>query len=206
MRRLTLLLTILLFGSAAHAGPGRDAFEKFMQGLVTLDARFEQTVLDTENSRQGLSRGVFQLKRPGRFRWDYVSPEKKELIADGRDLWIVDDELNHITQLRQSMALKGTPAQLLLSSEPIDKSFEVVELGEKLGMQWLELLPRDKDGNIVRVLLAFKGDKLLRLELSDKFGQITRFSFFDIKRNQEIPDSVFTYTPPPGWNPLDIDT
>lgn len=196
---ITLLLAL---SAAAQAGPGRDALEHFTHNLKTLDARFEQAVLDTENSRQGLYHGIFQMKRPGRFRWDYVSPEKRHIIADGRDLWIVEDDLNHITQYSQSMALKGSPATLLLSQEPLDKQFKVVELGKREGLQWLELLPLDKDSGIVRLLVAFKGDDLSRLEVTDQFGQISRFSFFDIKRNIDLPDATFDYEPPDGWDVL----
>lgn len=200
--RTILLMLSLCIGGMVHAGPGRDAFDAFMQGLTTLEARFEQSVLDTENARQGLFHGVFTLKRPGRFRWDYVAPEQRHIIADGSSLWIVDDDLNHVTQYPQEMALKGSPATLLLSNEPLEKAFEVAEIGERLDMQWLELLPRDQDGDIVRVLLAFKEQRLLRLELTDTFGQISRFSFFEIKRNPALADELFDYQPPDDWDVL----
>ncbi len=200
--RILGMVFLALAPAAAMAGAGKDALDHFTRDLNTLDARFEQSVLDTENSRQGLFHGVFQMKRPGRFRWDYLDPEKRHIIADGWDLWIVEDDLNHVTQYLQSMALKGSPATLLLAEEPVEKEFKVVELGEREGLQWLELLPHDNDSDIIRVLLAFKGNDLSRLELTDKFGQISRFSFFEIKRNLELPDSNFKYKPPDGWDVL----
>lgn len=200
--RFVVLLAALAAPLSCLAGPGREALDHFTQDLKTLDARFEQTVLDTENSREGVFYGTFKMKRPGRFRWDYVSPEQRHIIADGRDLWIVEDDLNHITQYYQSMALKGSPAVLLLANEPVDKEFEVVELGERQGLQWLELLPHDKESDVIRVLLAFKDNDLTRLELTDKFGQISRFSFFEIKRNIQLPDKAFEYEPPDDWDVL----
>lgn len=199
MRVLILCLGLWLT-STVHAGPGRDALDHFMSDLQSLEARFEQSVLDTENSRQGLMHGVFSLQRPDRFRWDYVAPEERHIIADGRDLWIVDDDLEQITQYYQSLALRNTPATVLLAQESVDKSFKVVELGERVGLEWLELLPRDNESDIVRVLLAFKGDDLKRLELTDQFGQISRFSFFEIKRNPTLPAERFVFEPPPGWD------
>ena len=50
-------------------------------------------------------------------------------------------------------------------------------MGERLGMQWLELIPRDPESDLVRVLLVFVGPELRHMELSDKFGQISRFRF-----------------------------
>jgi len=198
--RIIFLLCLLVLAVDAHAGPGREALQRFLDGLNTLEARFEQTVLDTENSRQGLFHGVFMLKRPQRFRWDYVSPEEKRIIADGRDLWLVDVELNQITQHSQALALRNTPAMVLLSSEPLEKTFDVVELGERLQMEWLELLPMDRDSDILRVLLAFRDDSLLRLEMTDRFGQVSRFRFFEIRRNPELADELFEFEPPDGWD------
>jgi len=205
MRCMKWLLLVLLAGSA-QAGPGREALDLFLTGLSTLEARFEQTVLDTENSRQGLFHGIVQIKRPDRFRWDYIAPEEKQIIADGRDVWMVDVELNQVTQHLQKWALKNTPATVLLSDEPLENTFQVVELGERLQMQWLELLPVDKESDILRILLAFKDGRLLRLETTDKFGQISRFSFFEIKRNPELPDELFEYEAPFGWDVFSQDT
>ena len=205
MTHRLLMLFALLTPLAAHAGAGREALDHFTHELTTLDARFEQSVLDTENGREGLFHGIFQMKRPNRFRWDYLDPEKRHIIADGRDLWIVEDDLNHVTQYYQKMALKGSPALVLLGGKPVEDEFKVVELGERQGLQWLELLPHDNDSDIVRVLLAFKGNDLTRLELTDKFGQISRFSFFEIRRNPDLPDANFQYDPPEGWDVLNAE-
>ncbi|RMG32994.1 MAG: outer membrane lipoprotein carrier protein LolA [Gammaproteobacteria bacterium] len=202
MKRLLIGMLLLCSSQTALAGPGRDALERFSEGLQTLEARFEQAVLDTENNRQGLLHGVFLLKRPDRFRWDYVSPESRHIIADGRDLWVVEDDLNHVTRFYQKLALKGSPAKLLLGTGSLDKEFNIVELGERQGLQWLELSPKDPDSDILRVLIAFKGDRLLKLELTDQFGQISRFSFFDIKRNPALDDDLFAYQPPDDWDVL----
>lgn len=193
-------LLLLLVSPFAQAGEGRVALDKFLADMTTLEARFEQAVLDTEHSRQGLLHGTLLVKRPNRFRWDYIAPEPKQIIADGHELWVVEDDLEQITQHRQSFALKNTPASLLLSDKPIDDDFKIVELGERRDMQWLELLPRDPESDIVRILLAFQGDNLKQLELTDNFGQISRFSFFDIKQNAELDDQLFVFQPPHGWD------
>ncbi len=204
MKRLLCLLLYLGSLASAQAGPGRDAFDRFTRGLDSLEARFEQSVLDTENNRQGLFHGVFLLKRPDRFRWDYLSPESRHVIADGHDLWIVEDDLNHVTKVYQKAALKGSPARILLGQEPLEKGFEVVELGRKDdGLQWLELIPRDEDSQVLRILVAFKDDQLRKLELTDRLGQISRFAFFEIKRNPRLDDSLFAYQPPDDWDILD---
>lgn len=185
---------------SAQALTGKESLSRFLDGLNTLEARFEQSVLDTENQRTGVFHGIFLLKRPGQFRWDYVAPEEQMIVADGRDIWIADKGLQQITQQSQAGALKGTPARLLLEDFPLENEFEVIEIGDRQGLIWLELIPRDEDSQFIRVQLAFADGELRRMEMRDKFGQISRFRFFEIKRNPALDPDIFDFQPPPGWD------
>ena len=199
-----LLLALQGFALAAP-GPGRMALDEFLDGLSTLQAKFEQSVLDTENATAGQMHGLFLLERPGRFRWDYVVPRKQIILADGRDVWIIEEDLKQVTRHYQKWALKGTPAAFLAMEAKVEDDFEVVEIGERQGMYWLELLPRDPESDFNRILLAFADKQLRRLELNDKFGQISRFSFYDIQRNLPIDPQLFVYEGQDGWDVLQGD-
>jgi outer membrane lipoprotein carrier protein len=205
MKKWLVLVLLLWLQAGANAGPGREALNLFLDELVTLQAKFEQSVLDTENASAGLMHGLFLLERPGRFRWDYVSPRSQIILADGRDVWIIEEDLKQVTRHYQKWALKGTPAAFLALEESIDKDFEVIEIGERLGMQWLELIPRDPESDFNRVLLAFLGNELRHMELNDKFGQISRFRFFDVQRNLPIDPQLFVYQGPDDWDVLQAD-
>ena len=200
----TLLLTLQGLALAAP-GPGRLALDEFLDGLSTLQAKFEQSVLDTENATAGQMHGLFLLERPGRFRWDYVVPRKQIILADGRDVWIIEEDLKQVTRHYQKWALKGTPAAFLAMEAEVEDDFEVVEIGERQGMHWLELLPRDPESDFNRILLAFADKQLRRLELNDKFGQISRFSFYDMQRNLPIDPQLFVYQGQDDWDVLQGD-
>ena len=202
MHRILLALLLFAAHTPSHAGPGRDALDAFLDGLSTLQAKFEQSVLDTESTRAGLMHGLFLLDRPGKFRWDYVSPRKQVILADGRDVWFIEEDLRQVTQHRQTWALKNTPAAFLTTDKSVEDDFEVVEIGERLGLQWLELIPRNADSDLERVLLAFPGDELRHLELRDKFGQISRFRFFDVQRNVPIDPELFEFEGRDEWDVL----
>lgn len=197
-------LALALLGTA-HAGAARDALDGFLANLETLQAKFEQSVLDTENATAGQMHGIFLLQRPGRFRWDYVSPRKQIILADGRDVWLIEEDLKQVTRHYQKWALKGTPAAFLAMDESVETDFEIVEIGERLGMQWLELIPRDPESDFNRILLAFAGDELRHMELNDKFGQISRFRFFEILRNSPIDPQLFVYQGEDDWDVLQAD-
>ncbi len=194
--RSALLLILTLFCLPAVAGSGVKQMTHFLENLTTLQASFEQSVLDPNQTRATRSQGVFSLQKPGRFRWDYSEPENQQIIADGRQIWLYEPDLEQASVQWQDSALKGTPAMLLISGDPVGKHYEVIDIGESQGLDWVELIPLDQESQFIRVLLAFHGGDLLRMEMSDKFGQTTRFQFHDIKHNPVFEGDFFTFEPP----------
>ncbi len=85
---------------------------------------------------------------------------------------------------------------LLISGEPVDNHFEAIDIGESQGFEWVELIPKDEESQFTRILLAFSNNQMQRMEMADKFGQVTRFQFFDIKHNPQFKQSFFVYRPP----------
>ena len=195
-RGLLAVVAILVAGQA-HAG-GKERLQAFLNGVESLEAKFEQSVFDPTQGQARRLQGVFYLQRPGKFRWDYTEPKGQLVLADGREVWLVEDDLKQAYHKSQADALRGTPALLLAEKLRLEDHFEVIELGDSQAMEWVELIPRDPESQFVRVLLAFAGNELRRMELADKFGQVTRFSFSEIKRNPRLDGKLFQYTPPPG--------
>jgi len=189
-----LLFSSLLWASEA----GSTHLNAFLDNLGTLQAKFEQSVLDQTHTQADRFQGVFYLRRPGQFRWDYSEPYEQLIVADGDRIWVYDSDLEQTSHRSQEDALRGTPAQLLSDASPIEDNFEIIDIGESQGMAWVELIPRDKESQFVRILLAFMGKELRRMEMADQFGQVTRFQFYDIQRNLPLPDELFEFEPPEG--------
>jgi outer membrane lipoprotein carrier protein len=181
----------------AYSAEGIDRLRAFLDGLQTLKADFVQTVTAAGGLQAQSSRGSFYLNRPARFRWAYTEPEGQLVVADGERVWLYDADLQQVSHQSQSDALRGTPALLLSDTGPIDKHFELIELGQRLDLQWLELIPRGEASEIIKVLVAFDGENLVRLEMIDSFGQVTRFAFDNLLRNPQLDDSLFRFDPPP---------
>lgn len=194
--RYLLVSLLLLVPGTLLAGSGVTQMEHFLNDLQSLQARFEQSVLDPQQRQASRSQGIFYMQRPGLFRWDYSEPEDQQIIADGEQIWLVDPELEQVSVQSQDSALKGTPAMFLIGGDPVTEHFEVIDIGESQGFDWIELIPRDKESQFVRVLLAFSQNQLHRMEMTDAFGQITRFQFYDIKQNPRFEEGFFVYTRP----------
>jgi outer membrane lipoprotein carrier protein len=191
---LGTLPTILFAGSAEQQ------MTKFLSNLTTFKAGFEQSVLDSQQRSATRTQGTFYLKKPGRFRWDYSEPDAQQIIADGDNVWLLEPDLKQVSVQGQKSALEGTPAMLLISGDPVDQHFETIDIGESKGFYWVELIPRSIESQFVRILLAFHQDQLQRMEMTDQFGQISRFQFHDIVLNSKLDDKLFIYE-----RPLDYD-
>jgi len=198
IRSISTGVVSMLFSSLLWAETGVANLDAFLDNLGTLQAKFEQSVLDQSHSQADRFQGVFYLRRPGQFRWDYSEPYEQLIVADGDQIWLYDGDLDQVSHRSQDAALKGTPAQLLSDASPVEESFEVIDIGKSQGMAWVELIPRDKESQFVRILLAFVGKELRRMEMADQFGQVTRFQFYDIQRNLVLSDDLFKFNPPEG--------
>lgn len=197
--RVIFLFLLLLSGFSRPllAAGGIDQLKAFLDGLDTLQAEFRQTIQQPDDDAVYASNGIFYLKRPGQLRWEYEDPNTQVIVADGKRIWLHDIELEQVSHRSQKAALEGTPAQLLSGTGPIEKNFELQELGEKDGLSWVELRPREKDAQFVRLRLALADNELKRMEMYDSFGQVTRFIFYDMKRNPPLSPELFVFIPPP---------
>ena len=201
MKRSTLLLcllsALLLITPSAGAASGPEQMERFLRGLNTLSARFEQSVVNSAEGDASYAQGTLYLRRPGRFRWEYRIPDQL-IVADGERVWMFDKELEQISHWNQERALKGTPALLLSDTGPLRDNFQVVDVGHRNGYEWAELRPRHEESEFDRILLAFSEDRLQRMEIADNFGQITHFRFSRIQRNPDLNPELFHFEPPSG--------
>ena len=187
---------ITLCPHVLSAASGSEQLQQFLSRISTLDAGFEQSVLNPEHTQALRSQGRFYLERPDKFRWDYSEPDNQQIVADGRQVWLYDPELKQVSVQSQESALRGTPALLLISGDALENSFEVIDLGQRQNMVWVELIPKDDESQFVRILLAFVKGDLHRMEMADKFGQVTRFQFHDIHHNPAFESTFFQFVTP----------
>ena len=62
---------------------------------------FTQRVYDKKGAVIQNSSGLLYLSRPGKFRWVYMNPEPQEIVSDGKNVWIYDED--RLGKLLQAM-------------------------------------------------------------------------------------------------------
>ena len=94
--------------------------------------------------------------------------------------------------------ISETPAAVLFGGAELDSAFTLKDEGEKDSLQWVEALPKVADSGFDRIRVGMRDGLPVQMEVLDAFGQVNRFTFTRISRNAAVPDSAFSFTPPPG--------
>ena len=192
----TAVAMIAIVGSA-EAG-GIDRLREFVDGAKTLRAQFSQTVVDRGGKVSSESGGTLQFSRPGKFRWEYTKPYAQLIVGDGQKLWIWDSDLNQVTVKKLSESLGSSPAALLAGSNEIERSFTLIDGGNKDGLDWLHAQPKDRDTTFESIRMGFGDAGLQAMELLDNFGQKTIIRFAKVEKNPKLAADLFKFSPPKG--------
>ena len=200
MARILLGLALALFLQGASA-LSLERFQSYLRTTQSARGNFEQKVYDKDGKLVQDSRGSFMLLRPNRFRWTYVKPQQV-IVGDGERVWIHDADLNQVTVRRVARVIGSTPAALLAGASDIEKAFDMKELGERDGLEWLEAKPREKEAGFERIRLGLSTGGVEAMELVDHFGQTTVLRFSNLERNPQIEAGAFRFAPPKGADVL----
>lgn len=197
--RLFIIVCLLMAPLAnAFASEARDRLDHFFNKIVSLDGLFTQEVLDEQGHQVQMASGSIKLLRPGRFVWDYEKPFKQLIIADGQFLWIYDSELEQATVKSIDKALGTAPIMLLSEIRSVDEDFIVIEEPPADGLEWVELQPKVKDTDFLRIRFGLNKEGIARMVLFDQFGQRTIIRFEKMKFNTTLAPSAFRFKVPPG--------
>jgi outer membrane lipoprotein carrier protein len=206
LRTLLAVSAAFLAQSATATASSLERFSEFINGTLTARGDFEQQIFDGSRKLLQESRGTLAFSRPGKFRWTYVKPYAQVIVGDGKKVWIYDEDLKQVTVKKLDLALGSTPAALLAGNNEAMRSFNLVDKGSKDGIEWLEAVPREKEGGFERIRMGFDASGLRTMELVDAFGQTTVLRFRSLQRNPNLNPALFHFSPPKGADVIgDVD-
>lgn len=203
VRTLIATFCVAVLPFSVVAGPTGEALQSFLDDTVWLSSEFQQKLTDETGALLEESSGTMVLARPDRFRWRYSEPYEQVIVGDGKAVWIYDADLKQVTVRPMGQAMAGSPALLLSSSQRLAQLFEVMEIGTRDGMEWVELKPRERDVAFNAIEVGLTDGKLASMRLRDNFGQVTELSFSALDRTAIDRGDVFKFIPPPGTDVVD---
>jgi len=193
------MLSFLLAVAAAVATP----LDSYLDNMTTLRASFVQTLADAHGKEIDRSTGTLIVARPGKFSWE-IHPQGTDqgtgqlMVADGRNLWFLDRDLEQVTVKPVDAALSATPAMLLSGTVDVRKNFNISPAPRRDGLDWVLVEPHGTEADFRRALMGFAGKDLKRMILEDKLGQTATVMFDHVERNGKVAPGEVSFTPPAG--------
>lgn len=207
--RCRVLMVFWLALCAATASSAVDvhaiaqAVDNHYNHLRTLQAEFSESYRGSGTERT--ETGTMWLKKPGKMRWDYRSPDQKLFLTDGQSAWL------YLPQERQARKAPvkqlddlRSPLGLLLGKTRLEKELQPLSLAPDIpplapGDVVLRGVPKALAERVNEVILEVTADdRITRIIVNGVDGSETEYRFSDQKENVEILDQRFHFTPPPG--------
>lgn len=126
-----------------------------------LKGKFKQVYTDTLYDRRRTSYGYVYVKKPGMMRWNYVQPERKAFISDGKVLWIWEPEDKQAFRNPLNASTLSTGLTFLLGAGDLRKEFKIshapadAQIGAA-GQVVLKLVPRRPTAQYDYLLFALR--------------------------------------------------
>ena len=215
MFRLALvLLSFCLIQAlpAAQAKPAPDALARSLQqryqGVRDFAADFVHTYRGGVLRTQTTERGTVKIKNPGRMRWIYTAPEKKEFVSDGLKVYsYLPQDKQVIVAALPPENQATTPALFLAGKGDIARDFAATyaeaspaAAATPPGTTSLKLTPRRSEPEYEYLVVAFDPAtfQIRALTTRDRQGGDSTLTFTNLKENQGISDKEFAFRVPRG--------
>jgi outer membrane lipoprotein carrier protein len=149
-----------------------------------------------------VERGKVFVKKPGRMRWNYKSPEEKVFVSDGRQiqLYVPADKQVMVSPVPSDD--QATSAVLFLMGRGnLTRDFNVSygEGGtESTYVLRLDPKTRQAEYDWLQLTVDRKTLQIRELMAGDQQGGRSTFRFTNFKENPGVADKTFAFTAPPG--------
>ena len=166
-------------------------------------ADFVQEATIKSLGKKQQAEGIVYFKKPGKMHWMYSKPTKQQIVSDGKTLWNYQPENKQVVVTRVSQAFQSkTPSTFLAGLGNLKQDFQARFARDPApGSSYsLELTPIEAQGGLEKLFLLAdpKSFHILQARIQDAMGNTTQISFSKITFNNNLADSLFTFTPPNG--------
>jgi outer membrane lipoprotein carrier protein len=201
---LGIVLVAFVSTSAAQTSPSAQdvaaSIQKKYDTIRDFSADFVHTHEGGVLGRKREERGTLIVKKPGKMRWNYKSPDEKVFVSDGVRLIQYFPEENRA--LVSPVPEDDQAAVLFLAGRGnLTRDFAVTfGQGGPTGTWTLRLEPKQAQPEYdwLEITAARDTLRLQSLTVAEKQGSRSTFLFTNFKENPGIADKTFAFTIPRG--------
>lgn len=207
MRMLPLVqaVALCLFAIPQAAPPATEvaaALQKKYDAIHDFTADFVHESEGGMLRRKQTERGFLQVKKPGKMRWDYKSPEPKVFVSDGHRIYLYVPADNQVIVSPVPDEDQATTAVLFLVGKGnLTRDFNVSYLdGGTADTYALRLDPKlvERDYDWLQLVIDRQSLQIRTLSAADAQGGRSTFHFSNFKENVGLSDKTFAFKIPRG--------
>lgn len=207
-------LVLLQFGLDINAGQTSQApnLSALIDGLQQKYSRMQGLAADFVQVYAGADGRIIReaghllLKRPRKARWEYVSPERKLFVSDGKKVFFyVYGEKNATSSSIKETADPQIPFVFLLGRGNLRRDFSRIEIAAAepavgAGNQVLRLFPKRAPEEFKQLLVEVStaSFEVRRMVIFERSGARMEFLLSNVRENFIAPDNQFQFEAPPG--------
>lgn len=169
--------------------------------ITDFSANFEHRYSGGVLQATDVERGTVRVRKPGRWRFDYISPETKLFVCDGTAIhsYFPADRQVIVSPLPAD-GQASTPASFLAGEGDLRRDFTARYAARQApeGTWSIELTPVRGDADYETLTLTIARDTLdiLAMATTDFQGGVSAYVFSNVKRNQGLTDTLFVLDVP----------
>jgi outer membrane lipoprotein carrier protein len=208
-----LAVAVAFLPPALHgqsSAPGEhlaEALQKKYDAIKDFSADFVHVYQGGVLRKRVTERGHVLIKKPGKMRWDYQTPEPKLFVSDGVKIYsYLPQDKQVIVSSVQGEAGASTPVLFLSGKGNILRDFTASEADAAVmrdmpsGSVGLRLSPKSPQADYDWLVVAVEPATLaiVGLVTTDAQGGQSSFSFANLKENVGLADKLFEFKIPRG--------
>lgn len=203
-----LLPMVLLIAPAIAPGQARPPAAETAGALQQKYDRVKDFTADFEHIYEGgvlkktsTERGTVQIKKPGRMRWEYTSPDKKTFVSDNHRIYSYIPADKQVIVAPMPPEDEATTAVLFLTGKGnLTRDFRVSYVDAEPDAWGLRLDPKQKQRDYDWLVLVVDRStlRIRGLSAADQQGGRSTFHFTNYRENTGLSDKVFDFKIPRG--------
>ena len=209
------LVDAMLVAAAVSLGAQPSGADSAQALAASIQGRYEQIKdfrADFTHTYEGgvlrkktVERGQMAIRKPGRMRWTYTSPEQKVFVSDGVKLYsyVPADKQVYVATVPTGDDA-STPAMFLAGKGHLTRDFTVSPVpepaGAPAGSTAIKLTPLRTEREYETLVLVVDRQSLQwrMLITTDRQGGTSTFAFTNLRENAGVPDREFVFSIPRG--------
>ena len=160
--------------------------------------------------KSATERGTLQIKKPGRMRWEYTSPEHKLFVSDGHKIYsYVPADKQVIVSSMPAEDEATTAVLFLVGKGSLTRDFSVKFTDGGTPETWaLKLDPkqRQRDYDWLVLVVDRQSMQIRTLVAAEHEGGRSTFQFTNYRENIGLADKIFSFKIPRGVDVINSES